>query len=77
MGLDPFCQANESRLVLFCPADQALAVLGAMRALPEGQGACVIGHVKACPAGRVTLRTAFGGARLVEMLVGEQLPRIC
>ena len=77
LGLDPLYLANEGRLVLFCPEDQAAAVVAAMRALPEGEGACVIGKVLAAPAGRVTLRTPFGGARLVDMLIGEQLPRIC
>lgn len=77
LGLDPLYLANEGRLVLFCPADQAEAALAAMRALPEGSGACRIGRAKDGPPGRVTLRTAFGGARLVDMLIGEQLPRIC
>ena len=77
LGLDPLYLANEGRLVLFCPPDQADAVIGTLRALPHGQGACVIGRVLPAPAGRVTLRTAFGGARLVDMLIGEQLPRIC
>jgi hydrogenase expression/formation protein HypE len=77
LGLDPLYLANEGRLVLFCPPDQAEAALSAMRALPEGEGACLIGHAHAGQAGRVTLRTPFGGARIVDMLVGEQLPRIC
>lgn len=77
LGLDPLYLANEGRLVLFCPQDQAEAVVAAMRRRPEGQGACIIGAVHAGPQGRVTLRTPFGGARLVDMLVGEQLPRIC
>jgi hydrogenase expression/formation protein HypE len=77
LGLDPLYLANEGRLVLFCPEDQAQAALTAMRTLPEGEGACIIGRAKAGQPGRVTLRTAFGGARIVDMLVGEQLPRIC
>lgn len=77
LGLDPLYLANEGRLVLFCPPDQAEAALTAMRALPEGEGACIIGRAKDGQPGRVTLRTAFGGARIVDMLVGEQLPRIC
>jgi len=77
LGLDPLYLANEGRLVLFCPADQAPAVVAALRALPHGTGACIIGSTLAGPPGRVTLRTAFGGARLVDMLIGEQLPRIC
>lgn len=77
LGLDPLYLANEGRLVLFCPADEAEAVVTALRALPHGAVACIIGTTLAAPAGRVSLRTAFGGARLVDMLVGEQLPRIC
>ena len=77
LGLDPLYLANEGRLVLFCPADQAEAVLAAWEDLPEAAGACVIGHAGAGTPGRVTMRTAFGGQRIVDMLVGEQLPRIC
>jgi hydrogenase expression/formation protein HypE len=77
LGLDPLYLANEGRLVLFCPPDQAEAALAAMRALPEGAGSVGIGRAMAGVAGRVTMRTAFGGARIVDMLVGEQLPRIC
>jgi hydrogenase expression/formation protein HypE len=77
LGLDPLYLANEGRLVLFCPADQAEAALAAMRKLPEGEGAVAIGKAKEGPGGRVTLRSAFGGSRVVDMLVGEQLPRIC
>jgi hydrogenase expression/formation protein HypE len=77
LGLDPLYLANEGRLVLFCPEEQAEAAVTAMRALPEGEGACIVGSALAGQAGRVTLRTSFGGARIVDMLVGEQLPRIC
>jgi hydrogenase expression/formation protein HypE len=77
LGLDPLYLVNEGRLVLFCPADQVEAALAAMRALPEGAGAVAIGRTGAGTAGRVTMRTRFGGARIVDMLVGEQLPRIC
>ena len=77
LGLDPLYLANEGRMVLFCPADRATAVLSALRKLPHGEGATLIGRVLPGPAGRVTLRTAFGGARLVDMLIAEQLPRIC
>ena len=77
LGLDPLYLANEGRLVLFCPADQADAALAAMRKLPEGEGAVAIGVAKEGQPGRITLRSAFGGSRIVDMLVGEQLPRIC
>ncbi|NNF71330.1 MAG: hydrogenase expression/formation protein HypE [Rhodobacteraceae bacterium] len=77
LGLDPLYLANEGTLVAFVPEDQADAALAAMRSLPEGQGACIIGKAHAGEAGRVTMRTLFGGSRIVDMLVGEQLPRIC
>ncbi|WP_297773804.1 hydrogenase expression/formation protein HypE [uncultured Roseovarius sp.] len=77
LGLDPLYLANEGTLVLFVPADQAEAALGAMHATSAGRDAVAIGHVGQGPAGRVTMRTLFGGQRLVDMLVGEQLPRIC
>ena len=77
LGLDPLYLANEGRLVLFVPEDEAETVLAAMHAVPEGEGATIVG--RAVPRGHipVTMRTAFGGARIVDMLVGEQLPRIC
>lgn len=77
LGLDPLYLANEGTLVLVAPPDQADAALAAMRSLPEGQEATVIGTVNGGLAGRVTMRTLFGGSRIVDMLVGEQLPRIC
>ncbi|MCA0043224.1 hydrogenase expression/formation protein HypE [Celeribacter litoreus] len=78
LGLDPLYLANEGRLVLFVPADEADAALAAMRTVPEGEGAVIIGKAKpAGPGPKVTMRTLFGGARIVDMLVGEQLPRIC
>lgn len=77
LGLDPLYLANEGRLVVFVPEDQAEAALSAMRARPEGAGATIIGRAMAGMAGRVTMRSPFGGARIVDMLVGEQLPRIC
>ncbi|WP_371225625.1 hydrogenase expression/formation protein HypE [Roseovarius sp. 2305UL8-3] len=77
LGLDPLYLANEGTLVLFVPPDQAEAALAAMRAIPEGRKAAIIGKAGDGPAGRVTMRTLFGGQRLVDMLVGEQLPRIC
>ena len=77
LGLDPLYLANEGRLVLFCPEHQAEAALTAMRMLPEGEGAVAIGKASSGQPGRVTLRSAYGGSRIVDMLVGEQLPRIC
>lgn len=77
LGLDPLYLANEGTLVAFVPADQAQAALAAMRTTPEGQAACIIGRAVADHPGQVRMTTLFGGTRIVDMLVGEQLPRIC
>ncbi|MCB2175444.1 MAG: hydrogenase expression/formation protein HypE [Actinomycetales bacterium] len=77
LGLDPYHVANEGKLVAVVPAETADAVLEAMRALPEGEGATRIGTVVAEHPGMVTARTLVGSERIVDMLVGEQLPRIC
>lgn len=77
LGLDPLYLANEGTLVLFVPPDQVEAALAAMRAMPAGRGAVAIGTAQDNHPGRVSMRTLFGGQRLVDMLVGEQLPRIC
>ena len=62
---------------MFVPPDQADAALAAMRDLPSGRQAIVIGEAVEAHPGTVVMRTTFGGARIVDMLVGEQLPRIC
>ena len=77
LGLDVLYMANEGKLVAIVPRDAAPAVLAAMRALPAGRDAAIVGEVLAEPAGHVILNTLFGGERVVDMLVGEQLPRIC
>lgn len=77
LGLDPLYLANEGKLVAIVPAEEADAALAAMRAHPLGAEARIIGKVGGGDAGRVTMRTVFGGRRIVDMLVGEQLPRIC
>jgi hydrogenase expression/formation protein HypE len=77
LGLDPLHVANEGKLVAIVPAVSADAVLAAMRATPEGREAAVIGAVVAEHPGMVTIRTIVGSERIVDMLVGEQLPRIC
>jgi hydrogenase expression/formation protein HypE len=77
LGLDPLYLANEGKLVAIVPADEAAAALAALAAQPLGTRASAIGVVTAGQAGRVTMRTIFGGHRIVDMLVGEQLPRIC
>ena len=77
LGLDPLYLANEGKIVAVVPEAESEAALTALRADPLGREAAVIGHVAAGEPGRVTMRTAFGGRRIVDMLVGEQLPRIC
>jgi hydrogenase expression/formation protein HypE len=77
LGLDPLYLANEGKIVVVAPPDEAEAALEAMRAHPLGQGAAVIGRALSGEPGRVTMRTVLGGRRIVGMLGGEQLPRIC
>lgn len=77
LGLDPLYVANEGKLVAIVAADIAEQLVERMRQNQYGAGACVIGEVKAEPGGIVSMRTGFGGTRIVDMLVGEQLPRIC
>lgn len=77
LGLDPLYLANEGKIVVIAPPEQADAATAAMRSHPFGAHACAIGKVLHSEAGWVTMRTLFGGRRIVDMLVGEQLPRIC
>ena len=77
LGLDPLYVANEGKLVAFVAPEVADAVLATVRAHEYGQEAAIIGQVTAEHAGRVVLRTALGARRILDMLVGEQLPRIC
>lgn len=77
LGLDPLYLANEGTAVAIVPPDEAAAALAALRTHPYGTQACAIGAVTNGPRGRVTMRTGFGGERLVDMLAADQLPRIC
>ncbi len=77
LGLDPFYIANEGKLIAILPAEHAEAVLARMRAHPLGLRAAMVGTVKEAHPGMVVARTGIGGRRIVDMLVGEQLPRIC
>jgi hydrogenase expression/formation protein HypE len=77
LGLDPLNVANEGKLVAFCPAGEAERLCAAMRAHPLGEQAAIIGAVGDDPRALVTMKTRFGGARIVDWLNGEQLPRIC
>ncbi|WP_260428392.1 hydrogenase expression/formation protein HypE [Micromonospora globispora] len=77
LGIDPLYVACEGRLVTVVDGAQAEAALAALRGHPLGDGAALIGRITADPPGMVLLRTAFGGTRVVDMLVGDPLPRIC
>lgn len=77
LGMDPLYVANEGRLVAIVGGAEADTALGALRRTRYGQEAVRIGTVLADPPGRVLMRTSIGGTRLVDMLAGEMLPRIC
>jgi len=77
LGLDPLYVANEGKLIAVVPAESAEQVLAAMRAHPLGNNSALIGKITDDHAGMVVLRTLIGGERVVTMLTGEQLPRIC
>ena len=77
LGLDPLYVASEGRCVAIVAPHAAEAALAALRAHPHGREAACIGELVAGPAGVVTMRSRIGGERIVDMLSGEQLPRIC
>jgi hydrogenase expression/formation protein HypE len=77
LGLDPLYLANEGKVVCVVPGADERAALEALQGHPLGSGARVIGQVNDRNPGRVVMQTVFGGRRIVDMLVGEQLPRIC
>ncbi|RKZ16517.1 hydrogenase expression/formation protein HypE, partial [bacterium] len=77
LGLDPLYVANEGRFVAFVSPELADEVVDLMRAHPLGQDAAVIGKVVEEHPGVVRMRSGFGGSRVVDMISGEQLPRIC
>ncbi len=77
LGIDPMYVANEGRLVAFVAPEAADAALAALRAAPGGEQAAEIGEVRTEPPGMVLVETAFGGKRVMDLLVGDPLPRIC
>ncbi len=77
LGLDPLYVANEGKCLAIVARPVAEAVLAAMRGHPLGREAAIIGEVVAEHPGKVILRSRIGGSRIVDMLSGEQLPRIC
>lgn len=77
LGIDPIYVANEGMFCAVVPADQVDTALEALRALPGGEEATNIGRVVSKPESSVVMVTAFGGTRMIDMLVGDPLPRIC
>jgi hydrogenase expression/formation protein HypE len=77
LGLDPLYVANEGKLIAVCPPDLADSLLAAMRRHPLGQNAAIIGNIVDEHPGMVVMKSLVGGERVVTMIAGEQLPRIC
>ena len=77
LGLDPLYCANEGKLLCIVAPEDAEKALAAMKSLPEGENAAVIGSVSARYPGKLVMNTAFGGSRILQKLTGAQLPRIC
>ncbi len=77
LGFDPLYVANEGILLAFVAAENAGDVVNAMQKNTHGKGAAIIGDVRENPEGKVLLKTSIGGTRIIDMLSGEQLPRIC
>lgn len=77
LGIDPMYVANEGKLVAVVAADAADAALAAMRSQAVGAQAAIIGEIAEEPEGMVLVRTGFGGTRIMDMLIGDPLPRIC
>jgi hydrogenase expression/formation protein HypE len=77
LGIDPLYVANEGKFLAVVDPAEAADALSALRSQPGGQDAAEIGHIAGEPAATVVVRTAFGGTRIVDMLVGDPLPRIC
>jgi len=77
LGIDPMYVANEGKLLAIVAPDAADAALAALRSASGGEHAALVGEVAEQPAGMVLVRTGFGGTRIMDMLIGDPLPRIC
>jgi len=77
LGFDPLYVANEGKLVAIVPVEDADKVLKAIRGNHHGKDAAIIGEVREEHPGRVVMKTLLGASRIVDMLVGDILPRIC
>jgi hydrogenase expression/formation protein HypE len=77
LGIDPLYVANEGKLVAIVAPEAEDDALAALRSHPLGAGAVTVAEVRPDPPGLVLLETSFGGSRVVDMLAGDPLPRIC
>jgi len=77
LGMDPLYIANEGKMVVILPGNKADQGLEILRSHKYGASAAMIGEVVETPPGRVFMRTVAGGSRILDMLSGDQLPRIC
>jgi hydrogenase expression/formation protein HypE len=77
LGFDPLYIANEGKVLAIVAQEDAGAVLEAMQRTQYGEESVVVGRIEAEPKGRVLMRTAIGTTRIVDLLAGEMLPRIC
>ena len=77
LGIDPLYVANEGKLLAIVAPETADAALEALRSIEGGEEASIIGEVREEPARMVLMHTGFGGTRMIDMLVGDPLPRIC
>jgi hydrogenase expression/formation protein HypE len=77
LGIDPLYVANEGKFLAIVAPHEAEAAVAALRTHPQGADATIVGEIVPEPQGIVALRTSFGGSRIVDMLVGDPLPRIC
>jgi hydrogenase expression/formation protein HypE len=77
LGFDPLYVANEGKVLVIVPEKEVDSALAAMKAHPFGQDACVIGEVRTDPVGKVLMKTTIGATRILDMLSGSMLPRIC
>jgi hydrogenase expression/formation protein HypE len=77
LGLDPLHIANEGQFLAVVAPEASESVLKALHGIPGGEEACIIGEVQEQPAGSVLITTQYGGTRIIDMLVGDPLPRIC
>jgi hydrogenase expression/formation protein HypE len=77
LGLDPLHIANEGQFLAVVAPEYADAAINSLRLVPGGEGAQLIGEIREQPAGSVLVTTLYGGSRIIDMLVGDPLPRIC